>query len=429
MADDERVPIVPHNDRDNELGAERPLQGNEIFINTDEVEFRPNQWLLTQNTLQHKMNISVILSASVEVSIYLSLYFYLTAKNPSVVLVPVFTEIFCGLVATTFYWAYPRTFQIPSDQLTSTLVLEVLRLVAKIGLVLSLPKLVITPTVGTGWIVFSLLLFLMLTFCKDQAKTAYSSMFRLGTGFYMVPITLWVLKISSLSSFSWTTIFLWHKIIGWLLFIAACVMSLAIIAALIVLISAGRRSFIVLMYVVTTGITVWTSALVIICCLRIVDVNSMSWISISYPALLMWAAVWSVISMGFFLAFGDQRLEELTKPPDNSVQETTGLNYALNLIQASPTFFVSPTEAVRQVSTGEAPASQNEPQTCEICCERAPNCVIFNCMHGGFCKECAVETLKKSPNCPFCRKPVVKVAVIHKESESKYIVTDEITII
>lgn len=429
MADEEQVPFVQHQDRDNELGVERPPAGDGIFINSDEVVFRPNQWLLTLNNLQQKMNLTIILSTLVEVSIYVSLFIYLTAHNKSIVLMPVFVEIFCGLVATAFYWAYPRTFEIASDQVTTTLVIEIFRVVCKIGLVFSLPKLVLLPSATSGYIVFCLLTLLMLTFCRETPKTAYASMFKMGTGFYMLPITLWVLKLSTLADFTWTTIFLWHKIVGWLLFIAASILTFAIIAALIVLMMAGRRSLIVIMYVMTTGLTIWTSALIIICCMRVVDPNSMGWIMISYPALLIWASSWACISMGFFLFFGNFRLDELMKPPDNEVQETTGLNYALNLIQASPTFFVSPTEAMRQVSSGETPPPAGEPQTCEICCEKPPNCVIFNCMHGGFCKECAVETLKKSPNCPFCRSPVSKVAVIHKESDTKYIVTEEITII
>jgi hypothetical protein len=46
-------------------------------------------------------------------------------------------------------------------------------------------------------------------------------------------------------------------------------------------------------------------------------------------------------------------------------------------------------------------------ERCEICFKNESNTVIEPCMHGGVCKNCLLNILKKKSQCPFCRKVTI----------------------
>ena len=99
------------------------------------------------------------------------------------------------------------------------------------------------------------------------------------------------------------------------------------------------------------------------------------------------------------------------------------MNYMINLVQSSPTMFVSQSVGGAQTTK---PYLQTEDDLCFVCITNKPNCVINPCLHGGFCSDCATEWMKQNPTCSHCREKIIKVMVIEQKSPTEYLVTGEI---
>ncbi len=52
-----------------------------------------------------------------------------------------------------------------------------------------------------------------------------------------------------------------------------------------------------------------------------------------------------------------------------------------------------------------------------ICFERDSNVLLKPCGHSGFCKDCITENLKRSQDCPVCRKEIKKIYLISFDEE------------
>lgn len=65
---------------------------------------------------------------------------------------------------------------------------------------------------------------------------------------------------------------------------------------------------------------------------------------------------------------------------------------------------------------------------CSICMAEPSNCIILPCRHGGICKGCTMDMMKKSVICPFCRKNIDKVCVVLKINDNQYQIVEEIKI-
>lgn len=79
-------------------------------------------------------------------------------------------------------------------------------------------------------------------------------------------------------------------------------------------------------------------------------------------------------------------------------------------------------------SMPRSPEDRDSENLCSICMSEPPNCIILNCRHGGICKGCTMDMMKKSNLCPFCRKHIEKVCVVLKISDQQYRIVEEIKI-
>ena len=77
-----------------------------------------------------------------------------------------------------------------------------------------------------------------------------------------------------------------------------------------------------------------------------------------------------------------------------------------------------------EIKVGHRDADGDE--TCTICINEPSNCIILGCRHGGICKKCAFDMMKKSSLCPFCRCSIEKICVVLKMNDTQYKVIEEI---
>lgn len=62
---------------------------------------------------------------------------------------------------------------------------------------------------------------------------------------------------------------------------------------------------------------------------------------------------------------------------------------------------------------------------CTICFSNDSNCIILNCKHSAVCRDCAMDMVKKTNICPFCRMPIEKVCVVKADETGKLEVLEE----
>lgn len=111
--------------------------------------------------------------------------------------------------------------------------------------------------------------------------------------------------------------------------------------------------------------------------------------------------------------------EELFK-----VSKPTKVNKFLNFMQVTPGYYA---EADNKVSPGQQdPAGEEHDRLCMICYAQESNCLMMPCRHSGICKDCSMSTLKKKPECVFCRKPIERFCVIKAADSGGLEVIEEI---
>lgn len=88
-------------------------------------------------------------------------------------------------------------------------------------------------------------------------------------------------------------------------------------------------------------------------------------------------------------------------------------------LRISPTYFVKTDE---NQDNKEQEISETEEINCYICEENEPNIILMSCGHGGMCKGCVLQSMKKNNSCMQCRKPVSSIYQIKKEEKRSGIV-------
>jgi hypothetical protein len=115
-------------------------------------------------------------------------------------------------------------------------------------------------------------------------------------------------------------------------------------------------------------------------------------------------------------------------PAQDAEVEFKDLTYMINLVKSTPTYFVSPATMSHLPSMRAANKGPVESDECLICCVAKANCIVFDCMHTGACRDCCIQELKRTDRCMICRRPVSKIAVTVQVSDTEYKVVEEITL-
>ncbi len=77
--------------------------------------------------------------------------------------------------------------------------------------------------------------------------------------------------------------------------------------------------------------------------------------------------------------------------------------------------------AIEDIRKKFEPKADEDPETCSLCYENAPNVVFYPCYHGNICRECSLKFLETNTHCPICRKRVKKL-ILTEASSKKNIV-------
>mmetsp|Transcript_18677 Transcript_18677/g.38870 ORF Transcript_18677/g.38870 Transcript_18677/m.38870 type:complete len:205 (+) Transcript_18677:1-615(+) len=75
--------------------------------------------------------------------------------------------------------------------------------------------------------------------------------------------------------------------------------------------------------------------------------------------------------------------------------------------------------AVEECATTAAssPVDDSE-EMCEVCCEAQPEMVFLPCLHGGICRSCAEQIVRRSnKHCHTCRRAIDKVVLVEEPLE------------
>ena len=106
------------------------------------------------------------------------------------------------------------------------------------------------------------------------------------------------------------------------------------------------------------------------------------------------------------------------------VEQPNTKDTILNLFRVNANYYSSNSQPAQPAVAAEKREEGDE--LCTICINEPTNCIILECRHGGICKKCALDMLRKSSCCPFCRSPITKVCVVLKIADSQYRVVEEI---
>ena len=111
----------------------------------------------------------------------------------------------------------------------------------------------------------------------------------------------------------------------------------------------------------------------------------------------------------------------------------------LSFIRINPNYYISNENnqnVPRNSSNGNQIGVQNhteniailrkEDEQCSLCVVELQDCIILPCKHGGICKKCSIDWMKKSNKCPFCRKLIERTCVVKMISRNNYKILEEI---
>mmetsp|Transcript_76498 Transcript_76498/g.147707 ORF Transcript_76498/g.147707 Transcript_76498/m.147707 type:complete len:224 (-) Transcript_76498:41-712(-) len=80
---------------------------------------------------------------------------------------------------------------------------------------------------------------------------------------------------------------------------------------------------------------------------------------------------------------------------------------------SAPFSVVEVDDSIPQVLDDSGTIVSDEEIVCEVCCERTPQIVFLPCSHGGICRSCAEQIVKRSNrHCHTCRAAIEKVIIV-----------------
>ena len=410
--------------RDDELAGSRAAYINADTIHHTHSHTRP--FLLSQNRALGKMNIRIILSALLIATLLGSLLAYYYKRDARVLFIPMIADLIAQTIAIILYCAYPIDFQLSPIRQREMISKELGFMTAKILMIIVCYMSLTKREQYLAWAGLIIAFMILLTTASIDYSEAYDSLFKLSNCLILLTVVLLLFRIHTNPQQSLTWTFIGQLVLGWLLMAGFVIACLAWICIICLLIRTGNFRIISVLLNISQIGSILVQSLVCLGVIKLLDDKRMAWIT-HYDWVLMAGIVYTLYVMFTQLFLGSAYGPDLQDPmqrPDNNVEQRSGMNYVLNIMQASPTFFVSPT-AGAPPRTDQQPPENSE---CLICYEHPSNCVIFDCMHSGVCKQCATSVLKKSSKCMICRKPISKIAVVEKQNDQQYLVTDEIYI-
>ena len=378
---------------------------------------------MQRNNVYWNTNIKLLLTNIGNVGLFIGLILFAHTANHKYLYFSMSLDLICQLVTWRFLIKDGIHFGLANeDVLTSALRSEMSVFTGKILLI---GLFVLTEYVKSkviGW--FAILLILNLL--SDLNSTTYTSPF---DSFFnlinLITVGLFLLRYHESISMTWTTVLALQQVYAYAFFVIMC-LSLAF--WILTMISKLFSSTIPITWIQITYNLLY-SASVLVYSMEIFALQGLldgytAWVGINLFHCSIACTVIFVLHTALGLC-----LWNIALPANNfaerehGVIENTNMNYMINLVQSSPTMFVSQSVGGAQTTK---PYEQAEDDLCFVCITNKPNCVMSPCLHGGLCSDCAKEWMKKNPTCSHCREKIMKVLVIEQKSPSEYLVTGEI---
>ena len=339
-------------------------------------------------------------------------------------MIPFYFEIAYHAISIFIYQSYPLSYELGLNDHKKMYINEVSLIVFKAALVLICYLNLEQKSVWFFWMCLLLTLLIGVANTRSGYQPVFDPVVCFTNLFLLCFLCLFLMKVNGVADVGWVVVFLGQLIAGYLALFAFSIAILGWTCLAGVLLFGRQFRFLLLGMTLAMILNLLIFAAVMLGAIRLADPSRIQWIG-NYTSILYTAIAYHVVYVLVVLFFGDEvNLQALTNP-ENKVERKTGLNYILNIMQVTPTYFAT---QGTPAAANQTPGAEGETSECIICCTNPSNCVIFDCMHSGVCSECADNVLKKNSKCMICRKQISKIAVVQKQSDNQYLVTDEIYI-
>lgn len=378
-----------------------------------------NYWVRINNAYWN-LNIKLLLNTFSSLTLYgLMIVYYQTGEHKWLYL-SCLVDMLCHAVSICFIKKYSIFFGIVDLQaLDNALDSEFFIMVTKILLMVILALSETMTKAFIGWIGSFFILLILWRGCLSMHKTAYDSIFSFVNS---VTLALLLLKHHQPGlGITWSGVFFLQKVAAWVCFVAMGFYTLFWLLVILFKLCMPEVSWVQIFFNLVFVASVVFYSLEVFALQGFIE-NYTPWIGLNLLECSIACLISFFIHAVLAFLLGDSPMFQLDTS-EKRLEEKKGLNYAVHLVQISPTLFVG-----QSMGETQAPRYQlSDTDLCFICYTNQPNCVMSPCLHGGLCKPCASEWMKKKQTCSQCRRKVDKIMVIEKKTEEEYIVTSEIT--
>jgi Zinc finger, C3HC4 type (RING finger) len=417
------------------------------------LDLRTNWWLFQKNAYSRKPQINVILSIFNTSMMFVGFFLYLVTWWKPIFLLPIVTDILLNCLALYLYVRFPLIFHVPHNSSKRVIFREARFLVLKLAVLIlmyfsfqefrSIPLCVSMLTI--------LLTIVVLDF-RRWYDIVYDSVFNLMG---MATLMLAYFKLVGEIPITWNQVLILYYVTAWGVAIIF-VIELVIFVLLILIEVTTRARGISLKVALLNAILIWNFFFFALTYFEIYEfvTERSSEESLYKLKLILLSSVAYFIIHGAVVVVYHENLNKVgsgATEGEDVLEHKKGLNYILNIMKTTPTYFVpnpeksrvaspdrdlsqNPQKAAVTKAGGESEDSDedsenNQDHMCIICYEHQANCVIFPCLHSGTCRDCSITVLKKDKKCMICRVWIEKICVTQQVDKENYKVVEELTMI
>lgn len=392
-----------------------------------------NVCLLKRNHFSRKPLINVIFTIIMTSSIFLSLYCFIKTENTFAIAIPMLLDICLTVICLFLYSKFPEVFNVASNDLHKVKKRET-AFVAIRCLMLVLVMTTVAKrriTLFQGFCILSLtVIHVILDFRRDY-DTVFDSVFNL-IGLSTMNLA-WV-KLLTKDLITWREVFVFYNVSAWLSTVIF-VIDFILHAILVVVELVCRKKKVSLKIALIRLFLAFNFFFFSQAYFGMVDYSSGEDLvfNLRLEPLLLVSVVYFMVHGALVVKYDRELHQVMTVAEQHYFEEKKGLNYVLNMMRSTPTYFKSSPSFTRRESANPGHSHQHHEELeeeieCVVCCEKTADCVFFPCMHSGGCRSCSISMIRAKNECMICREQIVKIAVTEKMSRSEYKVLEEIIV-
>lgn len=403
------------------IRGETIIRADALRFNSPPTYTHERSYLFRYNPTVNGNNLKLMLNTIQQLTFFVSVYLYTRRGDYQVLFAPIISDLTLSVIS---FILLPKLGIATDEQMMILRRMKGLVFVLKV----SMCYLIYLSTFGQKkwipWVSLLIVLLLILTNTDGNKIECYESLFNFIN---LVSFTLFLFKYHGVWDLSWKSIFILYLIIGWIIFFICCIVALVLTLVFIASLCRGDFKAAITM-MISQGVTISLFFFCSYCFALPVQMlgEEKSWLGLSLETTCLITIIINVISFFYGLLVSLFPHQSIILQPqvnrERQVKETRGLNTVLNVMQINPNYFAF-TDAMKKDQKPEAGETEDQ---CAICYTNPPNCLIFPCLHAGLCKSCSVKIMSKRTECPMCRKPMEKISIIEKISDTEYKIVEEI---